>query len=115
MHQPLPSDGRAMRRYRESYEYDLVGNILKVIHSGAHGDCTRAYSYGDDALATPASNRLGSTNVGSLTEHYVQDRHGNMRRIPHQVDMERDFKNQPQPTHRKDGKQGPGSLDHLLY
>src|SRR5260370_35993250 len=108
MHQPLPSDGRAMRRYRESYEYDLVGNILKVIHSAAHGDWTRAYSYGDDALATPASNRLGSTNVGSLTEHYVHDRHGNMLRMPHLVDMEGDFKGQLQSTQRPGVNEGPG-------
>ena len=34
MHLPHPSDGQAMRRYSEAYEYDAVGNFLQLIHRG---------------------------------------------------------------------------------
>jgi YD repeat-containing protein len=40
-----PNDPSAMRNYEESYEYDQVGNILKIIHDAQSsvGDWTRHY------------------------------------------------------------------------
>src|SRR5207247_153548 len=59
IHQPLPTDGQAMRRYRESYDYDAVGNIVKVIHRAAGGNLERSYVY-DEPHSQPHNNRLTS-------------------------------------------------------
>ncbi len=56
--EPLPSDGSALRRYHELYEYDPVGNILALIHEAAAANWSRHYSY-DDVAAT-ASREFAS-------------------------------------------------------
>jgi RHS repeat-associated protein len=83
-----PGDGQAMGNYAESYQYDEVGNILKMIHIAATGSWTREYEY------DPGSNRLLATGnpSGSLTNKYDHDAHGNIIRMPHLPFMEWDFK-----------------------
>lgn len=85
---PHPSDGHAMGNYTERYEYDEVGNILKMIHAALSGSWTRQYAY------DPSSNRLLVTSnpSGSLTDTYDYDAHGNMTRMPHLKAMQWDFK-----------------------
>lgn len=64
-----------MRRYKQYYEYDAVGNILQMRHtvSGGTGSWTRYYTI------DTTSNRLLSTVVGSGTpENYTYDPRGNM-------------------------------------
>jgi RHS repeat-associated protein len=100
MDQPLPGDGQAMRKYRERYAYDAVGNILQVIHSAAGGSWTRRYRY-DEPRLHPANNRLSATSVGELREHYTHDANGNMTRMPHLHAMEWDFKNQLHATQQQ--------------
>lgn len=95
---PHPHDGQAMRRYTESYEYDAVGNFLNLIHQATNGDWTRHYSYAEASLLEPGknSNRLTSTTVGSTTEVYPYDAHGNMTAMSHLARMDWDFKDQLQ-------------------
>jgi RHS repeat-associated protein len=82
---PHPNDGQAMRRYNERYEYDEVGNILRLIHQATNGDWTRAYAYNEPSLIEPAmtNNRLSQTDVGGSIEAYTHDEHGNMTRMSH--------------------------------
>lgn len=42
--QPHPDDPAAMRLYTETYEYDEVGNILKMVHSADKRWCDRRLS-----------------------------------------------------------------------
>jgi RHS repeat-associated protein len=90
---PHPNDGQKMRNYLEVYAYDQVGNILSLDHRIADtnnssswiGNWNRTYHYGEEGLIQQdkKSNRLSSTTIGSLTEQYDHDLHGNIQRMPH--------------------------------
>jgi RHS repeat-associated protein len=90
---PHPGDGTAMGAYVESYEYDSVGNMLRMRHRGAnpvHPGWTRDFSYLETSQIEPGkrSNRLSGTSVGGgLTEPYAHDAHGNMIAMPHLAGM----------------------------
>jgi len=103
VHLPHPHDGQAMRRYLERYEYDAVGNFLKMIHQAANGSWTREYAYEEPSLLEFAktSNRLSRTSIGATTEPYSHDAHGNMTSMPHLPLMRWDFKDQLQATSRQ--------------
>ncbi|MBK8639514.1 MAG: toxin [Chromatiaceae bacterium] len=98
MRQPLPTDAAALRNYTERYDYDAVGNILRMIHqAGANGSWTRRYDY--DAT----SNRLLATSLpGDAIDHfsgrYEYDPHGSMTRMPHLPLMRWDFHDRLQAT-----------------
>ncbi|HRJ14692.1 MAG TPA: RHS repeat-associated core domain-containing protein, partial [Saprospiraceae bacterium] len=76
-----------LRGYTEQYQYDGVGNILKMQHIANGGSWTRNYQYATD------SNRLIATEMGSslsyptysdtptLADHYTYDVHGSMTHI----------------------------------
>src|SRR5262249_35932628 len=80
--EPLPSDGSALRRYCERYEYDPVGNILTVIHEAAAGGWSRHYTY-DDVNAGARTDRLTGTRIGHAVNAYAYDACGNTTRMPH--------------------------------
>jgi RHS repeat-associated protein len=103
-------DDNAMGGYMETYQYDAVGNILKLIHAGTdpqHPGWTREYTYNEPNLIEPTtqkSNRLSSTTVGTnnpITEPYAYDEHGNMTRMPHLSSMQWDYKDQLQATSKQ--------------
>jgi RHS repeat-associated protein len=100
---PHPNDGQAMRRYTEQYEYDEVGNIMRLIHQAANGNWTRAYAYDEPSLIEPAltNNRLSQTQVGGSIEAYTHDEHGNMTRMPHLPLMRWDYLDQLEATSRQ--------------
>ncbi|MBZ5605803.1 MAG: toxin, partial [Acidobacteriia bacterium] len=63
-----PGDGSAMGIYRESYRYDLAGNLQQLIHAGTNPvnpGWNRAYTYAEASLLEigKISNRLSSTTV----------------------------------------------------
>lgn len=94
-----PQDGQAMRRYVEQYEYDQVGNFMRLFHHAENGNWTRGYVYGEHSLIEPdkMSNRLSSTIVGSgPSESYTHDSHGNMTSMPHLSLMQWDHGDQLQ-------------------
>jgi RHS repeat-associated protein len=95
-----PHDGQAMRRYTERYEYDAVGNFLRLIHQAINGSWTREYAYEEPSLLEPGktSNRLSRTTIGATVEPYSHDVHGNMTRMPHLPLMRWDFEDQLQAT-----------------
>jgi RHS repeat-associated protein len=98
---PFPGDGRAMRKYFETYEYDGASNILSLQHSWGGGTWIRSYSY-DDRSPTPKTNRLTGTMVGGLEERpYSYDAHGNMTGMPHLPSMDWNSKDQLHATQRQ--------------
>jgi len=109
VNQPLPGDGQAMRRYKEDFAYDVVGNILEVIHHAANGSWRRHYDY------PVASNRLERSRVGEYEERYSYDANGNMVRMPHLPLMEWDFKNQLHITREQAVNQGDGRRTFYVY
>jgi RHS repeat-associated protein len=98
-----PNDGAAMRSYTEQYFYDAVGNFEKLVHQAVNGNWTRSYVYNEPGPIDSAkrSNRLSSTTVGSTTEPYVHDAHGNMTSMPHLTLMQWDFRDQLTATSRQ--------------
>jgi RHS repeat-associated protein len=98
-----PRNGNAMGTYIESYEYDSVGNILAMRHSGssaANPGWTRRYSYNEPSQleAGKTNNRLSATSVGNVTEPYRYDGnaalHGNITGMPHLSSMQWDYRDQ---------------------
>ncbi len=101
-----PHDGQAMRLYTERYEYDAVGNILRLAHQANEGSWTREYGYHERSLLEPAksSNRMSGTTVGNgnlVVEHYAHDAHGNMTSMPHLPLMGWDYRDELQTTARQ--------------
>lgn len=79
---PHPNDAQALRTYTERYNYDPVGNILRLVHAAGDGSWTRQYAY------APDSNRLLShTLPDDAVGAFEHDAHGNMLRMPHLPDM----------------------------
>ena len=102
---PQPGDGQAMRNYCEAYEYDEVGNLLRMIHQAQvnNGNWTRTYDYNEPSLLEPArkNNRLSHTAIGSLTETCAYTsglggEHGSITSMPHLSQMVWDFEDQLQ-------------------
>ncbi len=109
MNQPLPSDGQAMRRYKEAYEYDVVGNILEVVHHVASQGWRCHYDY------SASSNRLERTKIGAFEERFCYDANGNMIRMPHLPLMSWDFKNQLHITQKQVVDRGAGERTFYVY
>ena len=115
MNQPLPTDSVAMRNYTERYDYDPVGNILRMIHqAGATGSWTRRYDY------ESISNRLRATSLpgdvdGVFSATYAYDPHGNMTRMPHLTLMKWDYRDQLQTTSRQVVTDGTSETTYYVY
>ncbi len=114
---PHPHDGQAMRRYTERYEYDGVGNILRLIHQAANGDWSRVFSYNEPNLIAPAqtSNRLSQTEVGGESEIYAHDAHGNITRMPHLPLMRWNYFDQLEATSRQVVNSGTPETTYYVY
>jgi RHS repeat-associated protein len=87
---PQPGDGSAMRNYTQKYQYDVVGNILMMIHSAGIGSWTRGFTY------DTTSNRLISDNVGAFTENFTYDPHGNITAMSYPSVLDWNFKDELQ-------------------
>jgi len=109
MNQPLPSDGQAMRRYKEMYRYDLVGNIIDLIHHAGDGGWRRRYDY------SRRSNRLEQSHVGEIEERYGYDANGNMLCMPHLPLMGWDFNNQLHITREQVVNHGEAQRTFYVY
>jgi len=122
MNYPLPSDGHALHRYHEQYNYDAVGNILRLLHSAQGGNWSRHYSYEEfhrpphfDSHPEPKNNRLAGTRVGQSASRYSYDPAGNMTRMPQLQEMDWDFKEQLHATRRQVVNAGRGETTYYVY
>jgi RHS repeat-associated protein len=87
----------ALRNFEERYEYDPVGNFLRLIHRAENGNWTRRYAYGEESTIEHGrmSNRLSRTHLEAkdnpVLEPYLYDAHGNIIQMPHLPAMLWDF------------------------
>jgi RHS repeat-associated protein len=114
-------DLHALRNYAEHYEYDPLGNILRINHSAEHGNWTRQYAYREDSLIEPEakSNRLSRTHLqthGNLAlETYLYDAHGNTIQMPHLPSMQWDFLDQLHMSSRQVANTGAAEASYYAY
>jgi RHS repeat-associated protein len=91
-----PNDNMAWRNYTVRYQYDAVGNILRVQHRATDNNWIRQYQY------ARTSNRLLATGMGngpvanfvdtpSLLYRYDYNDHGSMISMPHLQTMNWNF------------------------
>ena len=122
------NDGNAMGTYEEDYDYDAVGNFLKMAHAGtdpANAGWVRTYAYTETSQidATARSNRVTSTTIGSTSEIYSQggngyDPHGNMLKLPQLQSMQWDFNDRllcTQQAASSDGTGAQSQADQTYY
>ena len=98
MNLPHANDPLAMRNYEEQYEYDEVGNILRMIHQANNGDWTRHYAYSLSSNRLAVTSLPGDNPLGPYSASYEYDAHGNMNKMPHLPLMRWDFADQLQAT-----------------
>ena len=79
---PHPNQTDVLERYTEDYEYDEVGNILKITHSAGSNNWTKNYDY------QSSNNYLTGFNG---TTHFTYDDHGNITSMPHLTTMTWDY------------------------
>jgi RHS repeat-associated protein len=118
VHLPHPGDGQAMRPYTERYDYDPVGNFVRLVHQATNGSWTRAYCYDEPSLleAGQQSNRLSQTTVGAGTpELHAYDANGNTTTMPQLTLMAWDFNNQLQATARQVVNNGSPETTYYVY
>jgi RHS repeat-associated protein len=82
-----PNDGSALRRYSEQYDYDAVGNILRVLHQAGSASWSRRYAYATGSNRLRATSLPGDPVTGPYTATYDHDAAGNMTRMPHLAAM----------------------------
>ncbi|WP_185154529.1 RHS repeat domain-containing protein [Fulvivirga sp. M361] len=105
---PLPENTQALRRYTQEYEYDEIGNILKMIHQATGGNWTRHYHYNFEQ-----NNYLLSTspdNNQPTTDQYTYDTHGSMLSMPHLNSLNWDFADRLQTADL-----GGGGMAYYVY
>ncbi|MFX0077369.1 MAG: RHS repeat-associated core domain-containing protein, partial [Candidatus Hermodarchaeota archaeon] len=85
-----PNDFRRMRNYNEYYEYDNVGNIIKIDHKAGNGNWIRKYEYNEESLIEndKKNNRLSETILhpdrpNPIIKPYSYDSNGNTVLMSH--------------------------------
>jgi len=113
-----PNDPQGLEGYRESYDYDAVGNILTMANrplSGGASGWTRLYAYAAD------SNRLLGTSApgdpaGTLSATYDHDEAGNMKRMPHLPELRWDHANRLKSVKKQvQVAEGPPNDVYFIY
>jgi hypothetical protein len=120
---PFPNSPEALQRYLEDYEYDSVGNILGLRHTGGEAErWVRRYQYALDSNRLLATRLPGDaaklpdyTAAPGYTAKYTYDVHGNMIAMPHLPIMEWDFKDQLQSTQAQVVNNGVGEKSYYVY
>jgi YD repeat-containing protein len=120
---PFPNSPEALQRYSEHYEYDPVGNILGLHHTGGGVErWVRWYQYALDSnrlLATRLPGEAGKLPFYAATPgygaKYTYYAHGNMTAMPHLSAMEWDFKDQLCATQRQVVNDGIGEKTYYVY
>ena len=76
---PFANNPNEFRQYTQTYDYDEVGNLTKMVHTPIGGtNWTRNYSYAS------TSNRLSSIDInGGTAQSFTHDAHGNLTAMPH--------------------------------
>jgi RHS repeat-associated protein len=88
--QAQPTDGTAIRRYLQRYDYDPAGNMASMAHASGAGPFINQWT----RIFTPdtTTNRLISSQVGATVEAYAYDLQGNLTSMPGLAALGWDFK-----------------------
>lgn len=117
--QPQPGDGNAMARYTETYIYDDVDNMTKLVHAGSDATApgwTRTFRYEVDSNRMIGSSVGGSSMTGAGTaESYTYDEHGNMTALPPISALAWNFLDQLQSSSRQVVGAGNGTPETTYY
>ena len=73
---PRGTDPTQTQRYTETYAYDSVGNLLRLMHQPTAPHLTSGFTR--SFTNQPTSNRLQRMTVGSTPYDYAQDDNGNL-------------------------------------
>lgn len=125
----IANDCQALRNYVETYCYDAVGNILKMLHQqGRDLDqpgqpvWKRCYQYAVDSNRLLATHLPGEpddledyTATPSYGAKYSYDAHGNITSMLHLPAMEWDFKDQLRSSQRQVVNDGIGEKTWYVY
>ena len=112
---PHPNHVEAMRPYTEIYEYDAVGNILKMIHQANGGSWTRRYQYAADSNRLLATSLPGDAPDGPYTGRYEYNEHGSMIHMPHLPLMAWDFAERLQASSTQVVTDGAPEMTYYVY
>ncbi|HEB92097.1 MAG TPA: toxin [Gammaproteobacteria bacterium] len=112
---PHPGDGQAMRPYTEQYEYDGIGNILKMIHQANGGSWTRHYDYAVGNNRLLATSLPGDDPAGSYSGKYDYNEHGSMAGMPHLPVMAWDFAERLQASAKQVVNGGTPEMTYYAY
>jgi RHS repeat-associated protein len=105
-----PNDPQAMRNYTELYEYDEIGNILRMIHQANGGSWTRQYEYSADSNRLLSTSLPGDDPIPPYSATYEYDEHGSMIAMPHLLEIRPDFDDRMQQADL-----GGGGTVHFVY
>ncbi|HWN68169.1 MAG TPA: hypothetical protein VNM90_11060, partial [Haliangium sp.] len=86
---PHPSDGNAVQRYRQRYQYDPAGNLVSMRHTAGSGVFVQQWTRTLTPQAT--NNRLATVTVGAQAQSFAYDAQGNLAGMPHLAGMTWDF------------------------
>jgi RHS repeat-associated protein len=90
-----PADGTALRRYKQTYDYDAVGNLLRLAHdAGGPDNWTRRHIVPDSGNRLQSTTLPGDPDTGALPVRYTYDEHGNTTSMPHLTRLAWNFKDQ---------------------
>ena len=120
---PFPNSPEALQRYSENYEYDPVGNILGMHHTGGETErWVRWYQYALNSnrlLATRLPGETGKlpfyTGAPGYQGKYSYDSHGNMTAMPHLSLMQWDFRDQLQASAQQVVNNGTPETTWYVY
>jgi len=110
---PHPNSPQALQRYVQEYEYDGVGNILRMRHiGGGVPRWTRRYQYAEESNHLIATSELGD-GPEEFSATYTYDAHGNMTSMPHLPMMRWDSRDQLTASSRQ--SVSDGNLPETTY
>jgi RHS repeat-associated protein len=120
---PDTNNAAALQRYKEDYDYDAVGNILGMHHTGGATErWVRWYQYAQDSnrlIATRSPNESTKLPFYAATagynNKYTYDAHGNMVTMPHLLVMEWDLKDQLHASQQQVVNGGTGEKTYYVY
>ncbi len=108
---PFMQDAQlSLRNYKQTYQYDKVGNIEYMVHIAPGNNWTRKYNN------RRTNNRLASTEIGASKYEYAHHSlHGYITKLPHLNEMSWNFKEELVITSKQKVNHGNGTPETTYY
>jgi hypothetical protein len=111
---PRCTDITRTRKYEEHYEYDAVGNILRLNHTHFRADGS-AQGINRNFTLAPNTNRLQTVAFGGQPFNYTYDANGNMTQETTSHHFERDYADRMRVYRTQTDASEPSVHAHYLY